>query len=316
MNSRPQAATGVLALTDLAPLFEDPPEAPRARLQWPHSPFAFWLARTRPEWRIAGTGAAFDEVCALIVEANLPYEPVGPASPGADLLVLDGPWHDAAADDEALGFGRWQPLLAPGAIVVIHGINAGYGGSRLWRQWCRDRPASPVFTLSAGQGLGIGMVDEALAPPVIQKLCALSADAAALFEQVCRSAAARWEAAGRDEEGQRRGAWLARSYLRAAQRQKEGLDAAIREIAAERAVLSAERARTEYLAHRVAEMEASNTWRAGVALQRIPAPVRIFLRRSAQVIWWTVTGQLIRRLRARRASTGAATQAPDSGIGS
>jgi hypothetical protein len=333
LSGRAHQTTGALTLADLAPLFSDPPEAPRARLQWPHSPFAFWLASTRPEWRIAGTGAAFDEVCALIVEAKRPYEPVGPASPPTDLLVLDGPW-----DEETVDFGRWQPLLAPGAIVLIHGIHAGYGGRCLWRQWLHDRPASPIFTLSAGQGLGLGIVDETLAPPVISALFALSVDDAAAFQQICRSAAARWEAASREAEAQRRGAWLARSQLRAVERQKEGLHDAICEIAAERAVLSAERAnmkavlsaeranmntvlsaeraKTEHLAHRVAAMEASNTWRAGMALQRIPAPARTILRRAAQAIWWTVTGQLARRLRARRASFKAAKQpASDSGTG-
>ena len=387
MNGRGALTIGALTLADLAPLFEDAPEAPRARLRWPHSPFVFWLARTRPTWRIAGTGATFDEVCALIVEANLPYELVSTASPSADLLVLDGPSRDEAIDpDEGTGFGRWQPLLAPDAIVLIHGIHAGFGGSRLWRQWRRDHPVSPVFTLSAGQGLGLGITDEASASPVILALCALSADAASFFEQVCRSAAVRWEAASREVESQQRVAWLARSYLRGAERQKEGLHCAIREVAAEREVLDAERsrmeavlsaeraraaadlsteraraeadlsaeraraeadlsaerarveaalraerarveaalradlgaerARAEGLAQRVAAMEASNTWRAGMALQRIPAPARTLLRRVAQVIWWTVTGQLVQRLRARRASrTGASQSASDSSTG-
>ena len=210
MNGSGGLTIGALTLADLAPLFEDPPQAPRARLQWPLSQFVFWLARTRPTWRIAGTGAAFDEVCALIIEANLPYEQVGPASPAADLLVLDGPSHDEVIDpDEGTGFGRWQPLLAPDAIVLIHRIHAGSGGSRLWRQWRRDHPASPAFTLSAGQGFGLGITDEASAPPVLLALCALSADSAAFFEQVCRSATARWEAASREAESQRRVAWLA-----------------------------------------------------------------------------------------------------------
>jgi hypothetical protein len=359
-----QLKIGALTLPDLAPLFEDPPETPRARLQWPHSPFVFWLARTRPAWRIAGTGAAFDEVCALIVEANSSYELVGPASPAADLLVLEGP-----GDDEAMGFGRWQPLLAPGAIVLIHGVHAGFGGSRQWRQWRHDRPASPVFTLSAGHGLGVGIMDEAFAPSAILALCALPADDAAFFEQVCRSAAARWEAASREAESQRRVAWLGRSYLRAAERQKEALTSAIRDVAAERAALSAERARAEMeqsaeraraaadllavrakaaadlsaeraraaadlsaerargaadlsaeraraegLAHRVAAIEASNTWRAGMALQRILGPARTILRRTAKAIWWTMTGQLVRRLRARRGAIRAGTpSASDSG---
>ena len=384
---------GALTLADLAPLFEDPPEAPRARLQWPHSPFAFWLARTRPTWRIAGTGAAFDEVCAVIVEANLPYERVSPASPAADLLVLDGSSQDEAIDpDEGPGFGRWQPLLAPDAMVLIHGIHGGCGGSRLWQQWRRDHPVSPVFTLSAGRGLGLGIMDETSAPPRVLELCALSADAAAFFQQVCASAAARWEAASREAESQQRVAWRERSYLRSAERQKEGLQCAIREVAAERevmdaerssreavltaeraraegleqrvaameavltaeparveavltaerarvdavltaeratmeavltaerarmeAALSAERARADGLAQRVAAMEATNTWRAGTALQRIPGPARTFLRRVGQVIWWTVTGQLVRRLRARRASLRAARQpASNSGTG-
>ena len=80
---------------------------------------------------------------------------------------------------------------------------------------------------------------------MIRALCALSVDDAAAFEQACRSAAARWEAASREAESRRRGAWLARSQLRAAERQKEGLQAAICEVAAERAVLSAERANME-----------------------------------------------------------------------
>lgn len=334
MNGGEGLAIGALTLADLAPLFEDPPEAVRARLQWPYSPFAFWLARTRPAWRIAGTGASFDEVCAVIVEANVPYELVSPSSPAADLLVLDGPCDDDAMDtDEGMGFGRWQPLLAPDATVLIHGTHAGCGGSRLWRQWRREHPVSPSFTLSAGQGLGLGTMDATSASPLILGLCALPADAAAFFEQICRSAAARWAAADREADSERRIAWLARSYVRAAERQKEGIQSAIREIEAELAVLSvagvtaavlsaeraraealaelsAERERADGLAHRVAAMEASNTWRAGEALQRIPAPARRILRGAAQLIWWTVTGQLVQRLRARRASLRAAS---DSG---
>ena len=183
------------------------------------------------------------------------------------------------------------------------------------------------------------MMDETSAPPLILGLCALPAEAAALFEQICRSAAARWEAASREAESQRRAAWLARSYLRDAERQKEALQSAIREIAADpgvlnterakaeaalsaerakaEAALSAEHAKAEALARRVAAMEASNTWRAGMALQRIPAPARTILRNAAQLIWWTVTGQLVRRLRARRASLGAASQpGSDSGTDS
>jgi len=338
---------GALTLADLAPLFEDPPETSRARLEWPHSPFAFWLARARPTWRIAGTGAAFDDVCALINAANVSYELVTPASPAANLLVLEGASDDdAMGDDELTGFDRWQPFLAPDAVVLIHGIHAGFGGAALWRQWRHDHPASPALTLSAGQGLGLGIMDATAAPPPMVGLCALPADAVSLFERICRSAAARWAAASREAENERRAAWQARAYVRAAERQREALQSAVAEITAERARLSAEReqvqadlsaesakaqaelsaerakaqaelsaeraglnaehARAEALAQRIAAMEASNTWRAGMALQRIPAPVRTILRRVAQVIWWIVTGQLIRRLRARRASIRAA----------
>jgi hypothetical protein len=88
--------------------------------------------------------------------------------------------------------------------------------------------------------------------------------------------------------------------------------------------LSQERARADALAQQIALLESSNTYRAAVALRRVgsrlPPRLRILLRRLAKAAWWTMRGQLLAGLRARReflrrtADAGGAHSAADAPV--
>jgi len=76
----------------------------------------------------------------------LPEQPEQRFAPGSiELLHIDC----AAETDAADTLARWQPLLAPGALVLLHGINSY---QTLWQD-CQRSGAS--FLFPAGEGLGV-----------------------------------------------------------------------------------------------------------------------------------------------------------------
>jgi hypothetical protein len=319
MSEREEPPPSLLTLADIATLFDKCPSDARMKPVWPHSPFAYWLASSRPTWCVAGRGPAYDEVRALILEAGRSYELSNEAPGAADLLILDGPWEGDAVDPT-----RWQALLAAGAIVLVHGLHPGHQGARLWQVWRRERPSAPFFTLPGSSGLGLLLIGEGEAPTVLRTLCALPRGEAAAFEQACAAASVRWGAVQRERDILLRNAHLKRqvsSLQRVAERNAGAFRATLAEHEAsttwrvakvmrriarnahlKRPVFSLQRVAERYaVAFRAtlvehAAVEASTTWRVAKVMRRIayrlPAPVRTRARRIAQLVWWTLRGRL------------------------
>ena len=163
-----------------------------------------------------------------------------------DCLVLDGSW---AEGETGVVLARWRPRLAPGAAVLVHGINPGQGGSLLWRDLGREHPGALRFELPQGAGLGLLLPESAASPTVLRDLCELPPKATADFKTLCAVLGARW-AAGQQIAAARREAAELGASVSAARRRNEELrrridlleQEQVAVLAAERAVLAAERA--------------------------------------------------------------------------
>ena len=72
----------------------------------------------------------------------------------------------------------------------------------------------------------------------------------------------------------------------------------------------------EQVAQRLAAIEASTSWKIMLRMQRVlghaPAGLRVAARRTAKLLWWTATGQVGSRLRARRRLPARAPEVPES----
>ena len=99
------------------------------------APLGHWLAALKPFWRVAGRGAAFDEMRRILTAAGVTYER---CADDADLLVIEGPLSDAEETP-----AHWTPRLAPGAVVLVVGVQAGAGASVLWRNWVDGLASRP-----------------------------------------------------------------------------------------------------------------------------------------------------------------------------
>jgi hypothetical protein len=275
-------------LRSLEPLLIEPAGAHGTSHWWRHAPFANWvLARAGPK-QVASEGEAFQGLQELALMAGQATE-WGGAAAGApvELLVLDGSW--AEGETRAV-LAHWRPRLAPGAAVLVHGINPGQGGSLLWRDLSREHPRALRFELPGGAGLGLLIPEIAGSSAALRDLCTLPPEAAEDFKALCAALGARWSAgqqvaAMRQETGE-----LRRSLTAARQRNEEmrrridllqqDQEAALAvwraAVAAEHAALAAEReARRAEREQLMAEMRA--------AAQRLTAAhAAEILRRSAE----------------------------------
>ena len=242
-------ATGsIWLLPSLGSLLAEPSGALGQSSWWRHAPFARWLVTNVTPRRAAGEGEAFRALQELATRAGLTTEWSGAAGTDpVDLLVLDGRW---GQEEARAVMARWKPLLAAGAAVLIHGTNPGEGGSLLWRDWLQGPPPLPHFEFADGAGLGMLLCDEARAPAILGRLCALPREAAADFKVLCAALGARWTASQQAAVAATEAAESRRSLDAAHQRseslrrslevQQEKLDAAL---AAERASRQEERER-------------------------------------------------------------------------
>jgi hypothetical protein len=241
---------------------------------WAHAPVGHWLARTKSFWRLAGQGPAFEEMRRLIPRAGSSYELCADSSAHIDLLVLDG---ELSSEQECPA--HWTASLAPDAVVMIAGIHPAAGASVLWRCWCDAQPAPAVFRVAAGNGLGILMPAPQCGPVAVRELCEADPDVAALFDAL----------------------QLAVEQSRSAFCDAEAIRA--REVASTRR-LSRERARADALARQIVLLESSAAYRTALVLRRaasrLPPGLRTLIRRVVKVAWWTVSGQLLVAVRARR----------------
>ena len=187
--SRPNVEGSPLLLENLLPLFAEARGIIRQSLWSRHSPFARWVLLTTRARRAAGEGEAFTALEELAHEAGLTTEWGSASGARVDLLVLDGLWDETAA---AAVRARWQPQLASGATVLVHGINQGEGGAPLWACWLAGDPLAPRFTFEDGAGLGVVLC--AGAPSEVQALCSLQPRDADHFRALCAALGASWTA--------------------------------------------------------------------------------------------------------------------------
>ncbi len=180
--------------------------APSDRIE--HLPFLFWLVPALAPLVCvdlgAGSGTGYFALCQAVAAAGLParclacdlwdgaegagsfrtvsdhnarhyagFSQIRQADPGAGpapafpgpvgLLVIGG-------DSAEAGFAAWSGVLAPGAVVLIHGTDAG-AAARLWQRLSADHPA---FGFRHGGGLGVVAMGET--PPGLAGLFDTGAD--------------------------------------------------------------------------------------------------------------------------------------------
>ena len=171
-----------------------------------HAPLvAAVLAAVRPR-AVLAVGAGDGVVCAALGDAlqwlalDAPVHAGGHGAPG----VLAAPglsggdvgvahWGDVPPGGLAATLAQWQPVLAPDAVVLVHGL-AAHGA-----EWATLAAQHPHFVAPAGEGLGVlalGAVPEGLhwllVPASAQRQWVLpDAELGALFGALGAGAAAR-----------------------------------------------------------------------------------------------------------------------------
>ena len=231
-----------------------------------------------------------------------------------DLLHIDG---SHRIEDVTSDYETWLPKMSPRGVILFHDINVHRDEFGVWNLWDRIKGNYPHFTFDHGHGLGVlGVGPEAvhtvggLFELENETQGALVRQAFARLGRGVTDAAEVSRTAGMDRQLE-----AARNTAAELRESNNAVHAALdhvrRDLATElrtNRVLSQERDELDEAVHRSrAEIEAlrsSTSWRITAplrAMSRGIRPVRRFIRRGVKVIWWMVTLQLPRRIRAYRA---------------
>jgi hypothetical protein len=251
--------------------------------------FQAYLGRTYPDQHYIQ--AYFSAACNCFEDGSI------------DLLHIDGfHTYEAVRDD----FQTWLPRMSESGVVIFHDINVFERDFGVWRLWEELTAIYPAFGFLHKHGLGIIFVGREPHPyaDLLRKLAenryygklaqSFFAVLGTLAIENCSNFAALEQAASQNRDEQ--------SKCLALQEQLAVQEARFRTqeqfLAAREAQLSALRAQFDAVIH-------STSWRASAPLRAVlggSPKLAQLARRSAQLSWWTLTGQLPRRLRERRPS--------------
>ena len=227
----------------------------------------------------------FSSLCRMTFDDALPCFSDG----SIDLLHLDGlHGYDAVVRD----FRLWLPKMSRRGVIVLHDIAVRDRDFGVYRLWEEIQAQYPSFAFLHSHGLGIVAVGNEPMPPSLAWLLnragkepALAADVRFICETLGQRLVDRF--------------W--------AEQRRKDLAVAEDRIAS----LSSDLVTAEQVKRELDSLRQSTTW-------KVMHPVRQVLRHMpglttagrlmAQVVWWTVTGQLRRKLRERRAATPAPPQ--------
>ncbi len=224
-----------------------------------------------------------------------------------DLLHIDGRHR---LTDVRHDFETWRPKLSEGAVVLFHDTNVRQGDFGVWQYWAEVSAGQPRFEFLHGHGLGVLGVGRDFPEPVRRLFAATNDDAArtrirqaygrlgaaislqTMFERQATELARRdGKAAAIEQRAARAAAEAELAHARAAraeallEAQSAALDRLSQDVAAahqraaqqgaevaeRNATLEALEAHCADLAHEIAALRASTSW-------RITAPLR-WLRR-------------------------------------
>jgi Rhamnan synthesis protein F/Methyltransferase domain len=263
--------------------------------------------------------SGFSTLLRSTFEAALPYFQDG----SVDLLHIDG----RHFEDVKNVFLQWVPKLAPHAIVLFHDTNVRERGFGVWRVFEELAGKYASFNFAHGNGLGVVATGE-ITPEALRPLFSAGTEPAVQIRTIYaalgqslsmrRALAAKTEALGAMLG---HGPALSLDHAQALGEMADG-DPQVQEMLAAllRAGAQAEEFRTlmvtrmqelealqeqyEQVAQRLTAIEASTSWKIMLRMQRVlghaPPGLRVALRRTAKLLWWTATGQVGSPLRARR----------------
>ncbi len=261
----------------------------------------FWAPHAAIEWlklladAIHADYLSAEEINALNVRAGADIGQVA-----RDIAALS--FFDSVAIIERSVQSRAAPFrrVMGGSMATV--TDAQSHLAQLPREQLRSLLLTPTAMESFGQGVLANLAR------TTDQLQSTLARHAALEERLASMRSAETEAIALRDEVSALEAQLAKA--------KELADSAeLRAQAAEdeAAVLEHERQRAAASETALAQVLNSTTWRATIVVRRaaaiLPPSVRAAGRRAAKVLWWTASGQLSARLKARRATLAAAKQA-------